>query len=145
MSKAKVPMYLSHKPIVAVNYKKRDSYGDAEFLSLGFAQWNKDLPKEDRDISLKIFRKSSGYWSRQSEETTLFRAIDMVILLIAQLSNTQSDLGEYPVGSKEDFDLLDKYIKNERNHSLLLSRLAQLKCMLDKSFDSLNVPINKDN
>ena len=140
--KIRVPMHLSHKPIIAVDYKARDTYGDAEYLSLGFAQWHKDLPKEKRDISLKIFRKSSGAWSRQSEETTLFRAIDMVVLLISYLSNTKSGLDEVQVGTKEDVLLLDNFIK--KNHNDLLDRLARLKSILDKNLKNINVSITTD-
>ena len=66
MSIDNIPHHLSHKPIIGVDYMAADKHagaGDAEFLSIGKAQWNNE------DISAKVFRKrEDGGWSRQSEE-----------------------------------------------------------------------------
>ncbi|MBO5837105.1 MAG: hypothetical protein J6Q92_04350 [Oscillospiraceae bacterium] len=80
-----IPTYLSHKPIYAINgyaavdgYYKNDT--DAVGISVGKAQWDnkKVVP------SVKVWRYDNR-WSRQSEETTLTRALDMAMLVIKVL------------------------------------------------------------
>lgn len=89
----KVPEYLSHKPIYAINnyhridgqYKRdTDVYG----ISIGKAQWDSNFIP-----SVKIFRYKGDKkrWSRQSEETTLTRALDMATLVIKVLDKTYND------------------------------------------------------
>ena len=60
MKKEKIaPWWLSHKPIISVDYEENDAYaGDAKFLSLGHASWNEE------DYSAKIWRHSGDRWSR---------------------------------------------------------------------------------
>lgn len=82
-----VPENLTHKPIYAINgytavdgYYKNDT--DAVGISVGKAQWN------DKEVipSVKVWRYK-GKWSRQSEETTFTRALDMAMLVIKVLDN----------------------------------------------------------
>lgn len=80
-----VPENLTHKPIYAINgyaavdgYYKNDT--DAVGISVGKAQWdNKTVVP-----SVKVWRYKNK-WSRQSEETTLTRALDMAMLVIKVL------------------------------------------------------------
>lgn len=80
-----VPENLTHKPIYAINgyaavdgYYKNDT--DAVGISVGKAQWDnkKVVP------SVKVWRYDKR-WSRQSEETTFTRALDMAMLVIKVL------------------------------------------------------------
>ena len=82
-----IPTYLKHKPIYAItsDANKDGFYNESDVigLSLGKAQWcNEDfMPsvKVWRDVQTKngIFRIS-----RQSEETTLTRALDLATLVV---------------------------------------------------------------
>lgn len=79
-----IPKHLSHRPIIAVdNYNLFDgAYApntDAEALSLGFAT------HDHSQISLKVFRRVKGRWSRQSEEMPIHRTIDLNILFAKSL------------------------------------------------------------
>lgn len=81
-----IPNYLSHKPIYKIEeYAKVDGYyknnTDVVGLSLGKAQWEQEkfMP------SVKVWRKVNKRFSRQSEETTLTRALDMATLIIKVL------------------------------------------------------------
>lgn len=80
-----VPENLTHKPIYAINgyaavdgYYKNDT--DAVGISVGKAQWDnkKVIP------SVKVWRHDKR-WSRQSEETTFTRALDMATLILKVL------------------------------------------------------------
>lgn len=84
----KIPTHLKHKPIYGIeNYSKIDGQyknkTDVVGLSLGKAQWS------DADFvpAVKVWRRPNGRWSRQSEETTLTRALDMAMLVIKVLDN----------------------------------------------------------
>lgn len=86
MEKKEAPTNLTHKPIYAINdYDKIDGYyknkTDVHAISIGKAQWSADkiIP------SVKVWRKNNGRWSRQSEETTLTRALDMAMLVVRVL------------------------------------------------------------
>lgn len=81
-----IPNHLKHKPIyVLENYSTIDGHykndTDVIGLSLGKAQWcdNELIP------SVKVWRKKNNRWSRQSEETTLTRALDLATLIIKVL------------------------------------------------------------
>lgn len=85
----KVPTGLRHKPIYVINrYDRVDGFykndTDVIGLSLGKAQWSRDnfIPsvKVWRDIKSK---DDNAYRiSRQSEETTLTRALDLAMLTV---------------------------------------------------------------
>lgn len=82
MSK-QIPNYLKHKPIyVLENYSPTDGHyknnTDVVGLSLGRAQWcdSEFIP------SVKVWRRKNNRWSRQSEETTLTRALDLATMVV---------------------------------------------------------------
>ena len=115
-----IPTWLAHKPIIAVNYKERDEEvgaGDADYLSLGRSTWDEDT------ISAKIWRKSSGSWSRQSEDIPLWRLLDMAILLVATYKEKPSILGEKLV--------------NESDKGFLKEILEQSKCEIQPRIEEL--------
>lgn len=84
-----IPYWLGHKPIYVIKrYEQVDGFykndTDVIGLSLGKAQWCKDyfIPsvKVWRDVKIK---GSNRYKiSRQSEETTLTRALDLAMLVV---------------------------------------------------------------
>lgn len=79
-----IPTSLKHKPVmVCDNYENidgRKAYSsDAKYLSLGLAQWN---DRGTIDIAAKIWRHTGEKWSRQSEEMSLNRVLDLAILII---------------------------------------------------------------
>lgn len=86
-----VPENLTHKPIYAINgyaavdgCYKNDT--DAVGISVGKAQWD-----EEKVIpSVKVWRYKNK-WSRQSEETTLTRALDMATLVVKVLDKHHHD------------------------------------------------------
>ena len=88
VKKMKVPTHLKHKPIYAINnYAKIDGYykdfdTNVVGISLGKAQWDSTqfIP------SVKVWRHNKR-WSRQSEEITLTRALDMATLTVKVLDN----------------------------------------------------------
>ena len=105
-----IPTWLSHKPIVAVDYQKRDAQvgaGDALYLSIGRSTWDNDT------VSAKIWRETpSGAWSRQSEDIPLWRLLDLAILFIATIKNKRSVLGEVVV-NESDESFLKNLIKKD--------------------------------
>ncbi len=83
---SKIPDHLKHKPIYVIeNYAAIDGHykndTDVKGISVGRAQWctNEFVP------SVKMWRKPGERWSRQSEETTLTRALDMATLAVKVL------------------------------------------------------------
>lgn len=119
-----IPYGLTHQPIIGVDYKGIDEkagYGDAEFLSLGKATWDK------ADISAKVFRKNSGKWSRQSEELPLWRVLDLAQLVVARILNLQSPMDEEIVDSN-NLTQLDDFI--EENMNLYAPRIKSLASLL---------------
>ncbi len=97
MSK-QIPNHLKHKPIyVLENYSPTDGHykndTDVVGLSLGKAQWCDSgfIP------SVKVWRKKNNRWSRQSEETTLTRALDLATLVIKVLDSLENNKDIEPV------------------------------------------------
>ncbi len=85
MKKDTVPVNLTHKPIYAINkYAAVDGFyknkTDVVGISIGKAQWN----SKEVIPSVKVWRHKNR-WSRQSEETTMTRALDMAMLVIKTL------------------------------------------------------------
>lgn len=73
------PDHIAHTPVFLVPYFAHDpdqeGDTDAQFISIGWSQWDDDQP------SAKVVRyATSGRWSRQSEELPLARMIDLTIL-----------------------------------------------------------------
>lgn len=125
MDENEVPRYLSHQPIVSVDYSMLDAdAGDAKFLSLGKSTWNKD------EISAKIFRRSNDdlRWSRQSEEIPLWRVLDLAKLLTAVITGQESSMREKIV-APNDIEKLHEFI--QENMELYLPRLQELKKLLN--------------
>ena len=126
----KIPRYLSHYPIVGVDYEEKDAHaGDAKFLSLGLATWAKGY----KDYSAKVFRlthegEDGEKWSRQSEELPLWRVLDLAILLVAQIQNVQSSLHEEMIGSEEEHEELKAFLRE--NYKEYMPRLMELKRLL---------------
>ena len=119
-----IPTWLSHKPIIAVDYEERDTQaaaGDAKYLSIGRATW------DNNTIGAKIWRIASDKWSRQSEDIPLWRLLDLTILLVATIKDKQSVLGETLINT-EDEDFLKNIIKE--NSDLYRPRLEELVRLL---------------
>lgn len=73
------PDHIAHTPVFLVPYfdhdPDREGKTDAQFISIGWSQWNDD------QASAKVVRYAkSGRWSRQSEELPLARLVDLTIL-----------------------------------------------------------------
>lgn len=136
-----VPTYLSHKPIYTIdNYAPIDGHykGDTDVvgLSLGKAQWD----KENFVPSVKVFRYTNGRYSRQSEETTLTRAIDMATLILMVLDKSYNgkefkdninmfgnviSVKEKP--SNNLVDELNDYLKDDKNKADLEAHIEWLE------------------
>lgn len=84
-----LPTWLQHKPVIACDYGELDDslggfdHGDARFISVGHAQYN------FKEASVKMFRWSSGRWSRQSEEVPVQRLPYMMAMLLAAIYRMQ--------------------------------------------------------
>ena len=118
MSEKNIPTWLSHKPIISVDYESKDAYAnDAKFLSIGKSTWDID------DISAKIWRKSDSRWSRSSEEMPLWRVLDLAKLVIATIMGKKSSLNETVINS-DDIEFLHDFL-NE-NMELYLPRLKEI-------------------
>ena len=125
------PDYLSHTPIITVDYESKDANaGDAKFLSLGYATWTKDLPDGEKDFSAKVWRKANERWSRQSEELPFWRVLDLAILLTATIKEKESYLEEF-VQKPERINGLKKFLKLKKNKDLYEPRLEELKRLLE--------------
>lgn len=131
-----IPTHLSHKPIVKLeNYHEVDGRfangTDAQGLSVGIAQWNKE---GSHDLSVKVWRHSDKRWSRQSEEIPPHRVIDLASLLCSALSLAKDgdilDDEEFQVTSSRDGELLRKLkqgLEKEQPHlDKSLARLAKM-------------------
>ena len=127
-NRKKAPEHLKHKPIVTVDYEKKDAYaGDAKFLSLGQAQWNPE------DYSAKVWRKTNEHWSRQSEELPLWRVLDLATLLVATINGKESDLEEF-VQDVKGLDNLKDYL--QENMELFAPKIAELKSLMESKTQS---------
>lgn len=91
MASKKAPTYLKHKPIYAINdYQLIDGFyknnTDVYALSIGKAQWDTEKTIPSVKVWRKVGSESKKHWSRQSEETTITRALDMAMLVISILN-----------------------------------------------------------
>lgn len=130
---ADMPTWLSHKPIIACNYRmlNPNDYEDAQYISIGRAQY------DPNDVSVKIFRHSGNRWSRQSEEVPIQRLGYMLeMLLVAMLQcqrsgeeSFRSELLEEIV-TPEDLDFLREQIRANR-HSICDS-LNRIKALIEE-------------
>lgn len=124
MKISEFPTWLKHKPIIAVDeYPKKDAYsGDAQFLSIGKAQW------DNEDYSAKVWRYSEDAekWSRQSEELPIPRILDLAALVIAAIQGDKTWMNEQVI-NKEDYNSLCDYLKdNMSTYSERINTLARL-------------------
>lgn len=122
----KCPKHLKHRPIIVVDdYEKIDACGsnDAKALSIGKAQWD----NTSDDVSVKIFRKSRGKWSRQSEELPMSRVLDLAEFIIGTILNKPTSLGEQVIDASSK-QLVDDYIN--ANKKMLLDKIDKIKILL---------------
>jgi len=146
----KAPWWLSHKPIVTVDYEENDAHaGDAKYLSLGHATWNAE------DYSAKIWRWAyeGERWSRQSEEMPLWRVLDLATLIIASITEKESCLNEF-VQLPESLEGLKSYLKenmemfaprlNELNRLLSSDRVKESADCLPNIFDFATSELSQD-
>ena len=136
-----VPTYLKHKPIYAINrYYQIDGHyknnTDVCGISVGRAQWSAN----EFISSVKVFRYVNNRWSRQSEETTLTRAIDMAMLVIKTLDHVYNgkDMGKINsefasldikkmTDNEELVKALNKYLNNEDNKCDIEAHIYRLE------------------
>lgn len=128
-----IPNHLQHTPILKVeNYRKIDgpyaNNTDAEGLSLGVANWG--------DLSVKVWRYTGEKWSRQSEELSLHRAIDLTTLICSAISYCKNDIilsdDKMNITARNDERILaelkklmtDEYIQNTLDEPL--KRLSKM-------------------
>jgi len=133
----KVPQDLGHKPIISVEYDNIDKHfheekTDATALSIGLAQWTKELPVEERKIlSLKVWRNTGERWSPQSEELPFYRNLDLTIFLLSVLLDENDvHFPEEKVSMKIDLPKRKNEIQQYRES--IESRLKELKRLLNK-------------
>ncbi len=131
------PDHLSHKPIIAVNdYDKIDAIyandTDVRALSIGQAQYDED------ELSVKVWRHTSGKWSRQSEEMPIHRALDLSILTVAAILTDVTS--KYPMTSLREEIMIEnrvgeiqQYYKDHKH--MLKPRLEELRKILNTFFD----------
>lgn len=142
-----LPNNLKHKPIYIIEkYADIDGYyknnTDVVGLSLGKAQWEQEkfIP------SVKVWRKVNNRFSRQSEETTLTRALDMATLIIKVLDKHYNGKEIHSIDTVFDSVEITEAISNnqekyisELNEFLNKSRNHQaLNAHIDVLFDAIN-------
>ena len=132
MDNKKAPSWLSHKPVVTVDYENKDAdAGDAKFMSIGHATWDAE------DYSAKIWRwaYNGERWSRQSEELPLWRVLDLATLLVSVINGKHSNLDEF-VQDVDSVKSLKDYL-NE-NMEMYAPKLRELKRMLEPTIPTLS-------
>ena len=130
-------MNLSHTPIVSVDYEHFDVYGDAKYLSIGWATWSPHPPISDDDngYSAKIFRllhegEETQRWSRQSEELPLWRVLDLAILVVSQITGKETNCFNVELAGKpENLEKLNRFLA-EHKEALYDPRLRELRRLL---------------
>ena len=143
-----VPMNLKHKPIYAINdYDKIDgdykNNTDVYGLSLGKAQWSSEFIP-----SIKVWRKvetknNIKRWSRQSEETTITRAVDMAMLSVKVMGGVckSKTISNYntPFGQKIEIEQTAHYCTYEKElKDYLCSKQADIETHLKMLKDTLD-------
>ena len=135
-----IPKYLKHKPILCIkDYSSVDGdykdNTDVEGMTIGKAQW---LDDEKFVPSIKIWRHTGKRWSRQSEETTLTRALDMATFIVKTIDDRVNNKKENKLsicGKKFLVDEMgntvefDKYIKDKKD--MLLRHIESLRKTLN--------------
>lgn len=143
-----IPTWLKHKPIYVLNKKEHNNTfyeNDTDVIgfSLGVAQWENDSfqpsVKVWRDVKIKGTNKYKI--SRQSEETTITRAIDLAMLVVriydcyANNKNIENQVintmfGEIKLETIGTFDMLQN-LKNYFNNKNLLYIKEHIKILKD--------------
>lgn len=130
-----IPTHLTHKPIYAINdYEKIDgnykTNTDVVGISLGKAQWDKNnfVP------AVKVWRYKNR-WSRQSEETTVTRALDMATLVVNVLNKSCNDVDFSPYSSVFGKVSIEQVSKNQdlvrELNEYLKEHKADIECHIE--------------
>lgn len=137
----KIPDKLKHKPIYkiedyAIVDKAYNHVTDVVGLSLGKAQWSSDFVP-----SVKVWRYNKR-WSRQSEETTLTRALDMATLIIkvlnkhynkTEISSIDTIYGSLEITEDSRYiEELNEYLSREDNRKYFNAHIEMLSKALDE-------------
>jgi len=136
VSTVNVPMYLSHKPIIACDYLAfTNADDDAKYLSIGHAQYDYDA------ASIKIFRHTGEKWSRQSEELPINRVGDIALLLLTAMKKVYKPSSDHTILNevtlKEDeLDFLRAEF--ESNKERIKGSFLEIKRLLN-DFDIENI------
>lgn len=136
VSTVNVPMYLSHKPIIACDYLAfTNADDDAKYLSIGHAQYDYDA------ASIKIFRHTGEKWSRQSEELPINRVGDIALLLLTAMKKVYKPSSDHTILNevtlKEDeLDFLRAEF--ESNKERIKGSFLEIKRLLN-DFDFENI------
>jgi hypothetical protein len=131
-----IPMYLSHKPIIACDYLAyTNANDDAKYLSIGHAQYDYDA------ASIKIFRHTGEKWSRQSEELPINRVGDMALLLLSAMKKVYKSSSDNTILNEVTLkeDELD-FLRNEfeSNKERIKGSFLEIKRLLN-DFDIENI------
>ena len=134
MEKHNLPKSLKHKPLISVDYYQKDidniGAGDAQYLSLGYAQWDDNR----RDVSAKIFRRnnSDSRWSRQAEELPISRVLDLAIFIIDTYkgTNTTETYFGSSIKNKDKENMIARYFQH--NRQLLDTQLDVIRQLLNR-------------
>ncbi len=147
-----IPTCLKHKPIYVINRKEQvnkfyENDADVIGLSLGDAQWEKDSFQPSVKVwrDMKIKGTNNYKISRQSEETTLTRAIDLAMLVVriydcyANNRSIESQVidtifGEIKIETIGTFDMLQNMKKyfDDKNLSYIKEHIKILKDIINE-------------
>lgn len=126
-----IPQNLSHRPIVYSDYEERDKLGgagDAKWISIGQATWDKEC------FSAKVFRrdKHDKKWSRQSEELPLWRVLDLAIFTVSAICDRPVKGFEYKPVDENQNKLEELRDEIRTNPKVYESRLDALEKLLNE-------------
>ncbi len=154
MAIKRAPTHLKHKPVYEIDdYENMDGMyknnTDVYALSLGQAQWSSDsafIP------SVKVWRKVNNRWSRQSEETTLTRALDMAMLVIKVIDDYKHGIAKADtmeiattVFGKQTIRQTNTTLKTDLDHFLNdPTNMEDIDAHIDILYDALRAYKNGD-
>mgnify|MGYP001081983450 CR=1 FL=1 len=148
MFNSKIPTNLKHKPIFVLdedyasidgNYKNNT---DVIGLSLGKAQWTS---KDEFIPSVKVWRRKNNRWSRQSEETTLTRTLDLATLIIKTVDSFENNRDIEPIRTLHGSLKIKEVSNNDYLKECLKEYLGQqdnindIKAHIDVLYDALKL------
>ena len=150
-----IPSWLKHKPLYAIKrYAKIDGFykndTDVIGLSLGKAQWSDKefIPSVKVWRDVKIKNKDNYIISRQSEETTLTRALDLAMLVVrvydsyANHKNIDEDIVQTVFGNLKIETVGDEKLLSELKTFLNAENLLDIKThieILKQTIDKINL------